>query len=156
MPLNIFDVDSDDDIYDDIPPPFPVACVRDGDPVPDLDAIPQSEWKDVLAWCEPHVRSRAVATTKTHEDNVAAQWVLYQLGADAHRRREAALADSAPPPAPVVSRAIVRRDTRQVNFRVSDEEHDLLDRAARAYGVSAPRLARMLAIRGAKRALDSR
>ena len=148
MATHVFDIDSDDDIYDDIPPPFPVACVRDGDPVPDLDAIPRSEWKDVLRWCEPNVRSRAVATTKTHEENVAAQWVL-------HERRQAALADSAPPPVPVVSRAALRRDIRQVNFRVSDEEYDLLDRAARAYGVSAPRLARMLAIRGAKRALDN-
>ncbi len=156
MALNVFALDSDDDIYDDISPPFPVACVSNGDLVPDLDAIPKSEWKDVLGWCEPHVRSRAVATTKTHEDNVAAQWVLHQLGADAHSRRRAALAESAPPPVPVVSRAVVRRNIRQVNFRVSDEEYDLLDRAARAYGVSAPRLARMLAIRGATRALDSR
>jgi hypothetical protein len=156
MALETFHVDSDDDVYDDIPPPFPVAFVRDGAPVPDLDAIPQREWKEVLAWCEPQIRSRAVATTKTHEDNVAAQWVLYQLAADAHRRRQAALADSAPPPAPVVSRDVVRRDVRQVNFRVSEEEYELLDDAARAYGVSAPRLARMLAIRGAKQALDSR
>jgi hypothetical protein len=154
MDHDVFDIDSDDDIYDDIPPPFPVAFVHDGDPVPDLSVIPQREWKEVLAWCEPHVRSRAVATAKTHEDNVAAQWTLYQLGADAHRRRQAALADSAPPPAPVVSRNVVRRDIRQVNFRVSDEEYELLDQAARAYGVSAPRLARMLAIRGANRALN--
>jgi len=147
-------VDSEDDIYDDIPPPFPVAFRHEGQPVPDLDAIPFSEWKAVLAWCDPWIRTRAVGTTTSHEDNVRAQWALHELSLDAHRRREEALARSAPPPAPIVPPHTLRHDRRQVNFRVSHEEFDLIDRAARAYGVSAPRLARMLTIRGVRRALE--
>jgi hypothetical protein len=53
-----------------------------------------------------------------------------------------------------VSHAVLRRDRRQVNFRVSDEEYEEIDRAARDDGVSAARLARMLTIRGVRRALE--
>jgi hypothetical protein len=148
------EAESDDDVYDDIPPPFPVAYVTHGRPVPDLDAIPHDEGKEVLAWCEPWVRTCAIGTTTSHDDNVAAQWALHELSLDAHVRRQEALARSAPPPAPLVSHAVLRRDRRQLNFRVSDEEYEEIDRAARAYGVSAPRLARMLTIRGVRRALE--
>ncbi len=146
--------DFDDDVYDDIAPPFPVAYVSDGRSIPDLGAIPRSDWKDVLAWCEPWVRTLAIGTTTSHDDNVAAQWALHELSLDAHARREAALTRSAPPPVAVVSHTVLRRDRRQLNFRVSDEEYEEIDRAARAYGVSAARLARMLTIRGVRRALE--
>ena len=85
---------------------------------------------------------------------MAAQWALHELSLDAHARREAALTRSAPPPVAVVSHDVPRRDRRQLNFRVSDEEYEEIDRAARAYGVSAARLARMLTIRGVRRALE--
>lgn len=145
----------DDDVYDDLPPAFPVAFQRDGAPVPDLDAIPQDQWKDVLRSCTSWARVLALDTTKTHAERVAADWILVQLDGEARMRRSAALQESAPPPAVTLDSDIrPRRSVRQVNFRMSRNEYSELDRVARAYGVSAPRLARMLTIRGVRRALE--
>jgi hypothetical protein len=104
----------------------------------------------------PRIRGYAVGTLRTHAERVAAEWVLMQLGAEARLRRQRALEDSAPPPAPDITRDVVRRRrVRQVSFRMSTEEFGDLDRVALAYGVSASRLARMLTIRGVKRAIGN-
>jgi hypothetical protein len=148
------DPDYDDDDYDDLPPTFPIAEFKDGHAVPDLDAIPQDEWIVALRSCPGRIRLRAVGTLRTHAERVAAEWVLMQLSAEARMRREHALDASAPPPVPDITRDVVRRRrTRQVSFRMSTDEFGELDQVALAYGVSASRLARMLTIRGTKRAL---
>jgi hypothetical protein len=144
----------DDDVYEDIPPSYPLA---EGyvDPVPDLNAIPQEEWSEILRWCDGRARLHAVETLKTHGERVAANWVITELQAEARLRREDALRESAPPPTPTLSRELIRRsDVRQVNFRLSHTEYAELDRVARAYGVTCPRLARMLTIRGVRKVLD--
>jgi hypothetical protein len=144
----------DDDVYDDLPPPFPVAFRRDGIAVPNLAELPRDEWEDVLRWCSPRARELATITTRRHEDNVAAQWILFQLRGEEAARRRVALRESAPPPAPPPLRDLQRRsDQRQVNFRLTGDDYEDLERAAHAYGVSSPRLAMMLTMRGVRRAL---
>jgi hypothetical protein len=154
-PYELDDLDPHgDDVYDDIPPPFPVAFVRDGHTVPDLAQLPREEWEGVLRWCAPRARELALTTTRGHEDNVAAQWILFQLHGEEHARRQAALKESAPPPAPLPLRGLERRsDQRQVNFRLSGAQYEDLERVSLAYGVSCPRLAMMLTMRGVTRAL---
>jgi hypothetical protein len=103
---------------------------------------------------KPWIRLNAVETTRNHAQRVAAEWVLTQLSAEARMRREQVLEESAPPPVPTLTPAIVtRRDVRQVNFRLSHAEYGELQRVAVAYGVSGPRLARMLTMRGVRRVL---
>jgi hypothetical protein len=157
-PFELDDLDPHgDDVYDDLPPDFPVAFIRDGHKVPDLSELPRERWEEVLRWCAPRVRELATMTTRGQADNVAAQWILFQLHGEEHTRREAALKESAPPPAPPPLRDLQRRsDVRQVNFRVSAAQYEDLERAARAYGVSCPRLAMMLTMRGVRRARGER
>jgi hypothetical protein len=155
------DFDPDvDDVYEDLPPPFPAAFTRNGRAVPDLAAIPRDDWADVLRWCTPWERELALSTPRTHDERVAARIAVLELEGQARSRRHAALRTSAPPPVPEVPevpkvpKSIARRPGwRQVNFRLAEDDYTDLDRAARAYGVSAPRLAMMFTVRGVKRAL---
>ena len=142
-------IDSDDDMYDDIPPRSRrVRPGRRSGARPRCD--PRSEWKERAPAVRADVRSRAVATTKTHEENVAAQWVLHErragdalggLRASARARwcRGRGAAARHPPG----------------ELPGEHEEYDQLDRAAPRTACPRARLARMLAIRGAKRALDA-
>jgi hypothetical protein len=68
-------------------------------------------------------------------------------------RRLDALDRAAPPPVPVLPRALPlrRRAVRQINFRVSPSEYDEIHTVAGLYGVSPSRIARMLTLRGVRR-----
>jgi hypothetical protein len=77
-----------------------------------------------------------------------------ELSSEARNRRREALDRSAPPPVPrAEARYLRRRANRQVSFRMTDAERGDLERVALSYGVSSARLARMLTIRGVRRAL---
>ena len=69
-------------------------------------------------------------------------------------RRRDALERAAPPPVPVLPRTLPlrRRAVRQINFRVSPSEYDEIHAVASLYGVSPSRIARMLTLRGVRRA----
>ena len=71
-------------------------------------------------------------------------------------RRRDALERAAPPPVPVPvlprTLPLRRRAVRQINFRVSPSEYDEIHAVASLYGVSPSRIARMLTLRGVRRA----
>ena len=69
-------------------------------------------------------------------------------------RRRDALERATPPPVPVLPRTLPlrRRAVRQINFRVSPSEYDEIHAVASLYGVSPSRIARMLTLRGVRRA----
>jgi len=144
-----------DDEYDPVEAAaaFPHALTNTGDLVPELTEIPGDRWEEVLRPLEPDLR--AVAAARLRPDRaLAAEAILLRLEDEDEERRLRALTESAPPDvAPPARRPYVRLEPKQVSFRLSEAEHRRLQRAARAYGTTGARLARMLTIRGVRRAL---
>jgi hypothetical protein len=144
----------DDDEYDDLPVVAPMLRSGGGEDYPDLEQVPQEDWKEVLREFPPRVRRLATGRLVGRDGYAAAIRADLELDWEARDRRKQALERSAPPPAPrLEARHIRRRADRQVSFRMTDRERGDLERVALAYGVSSARLARMLTIRGVRSAL---
>jgi hypothetical protein len=152
-PLGADDALDPDDEYDPREiAPFPLVRRREG-VFPDLREIPAEQWQEALRPYSPSLRLLAIERLDAQRSQEA-HAVLIRLGTEDQQRREEALVRSAPPDVGRLPRPIlIRREVRQVSFRLSLGEHDELRRAAAAYGVSNARLARMLTIRGVRRAL---
>jgi hypothetical protein len=148
------DADEDDDLNEESWPVYaeppqthdgmPIRGWHRGEPIPDLDRIPQARWREVLA---PLRRgTRQVAMSGTQRDFTAAAILVGELLADDPP------IDATPPdmPAGVPPR---RGAGRQVNFRLGAEEHDRLATAARLFAMRPSTLARVLTMRGVDRAL---
>jgi hypothetical protein len=148
--------DPDDDDIDDESWPVPVESplthdgmpIRGwhyGEPIPDLDRIPQEQWREVLA---PLRRAtRQVAMSGTQRDFRAAAVLVGELLAD---DRPTDLEE--PPPMPAGAPP-ARGAGRQVNFRLGAAEYERLMAAARLFAMRPATLARVLTVRGVDRAL---
>lgn len=150
--------DDDDDDDDDEPlvpdpPPVhdgvPIRGWYGGEPVPDLDRIPQERWREVLAPLRHATRQWACAGTQS--DVVAAGILLSELWeADSDARDRAV---SAPPPGMPAGAPLLRGAGHQVNFRLGHDEYERLAEAARLFAMRPTTLARVLTMRGVDRAL---
>jgi hypothetical protein len=145
----------DDDLDDDeswpvyAEPPqmhdgMPIRGWHRGEPIPDLDRIPQARWRAVLAPLRHGTRQ--VAMSGTQRDFMAAAILVGDLSLDDGP------ADTTPPGMP--AGAPPRRGARpQVNFRLGPDEHDRLVATARLFAMRPSTLARVLTMRGVDRAL---
>jgi hypothetical protein len=123
---------------------MPIRGWHRGEPIPDLDRIPQERWRAVLAPLRPGTRQ--VAMSGTQSDVRAAAILVGELLADDGP------GDAAPPGMP--AGAPPRRGARrQVSFRLGAEEHDRLAAAGRLFAMRPSTLARVLTMRGVDRAL---
>lgn len=154
-----FDDDDEDDDDDDGAPPvadpprmhdgIPIRGWYGGEPVPDLDRIPQERWREVLAPLRRATRQWAAAGTQS--DVVAATILVSQLAdADSAARHRAV---SAPPPGMPAGAPPARGAGRQVNFRLGPDEFERVAEAARLFAMRPTTLARVLTMRGVDRAL---
>jgi hypothetical protein len=125
-----------------------------GQAMPNLQKIPTERWEAALRPLSSWARYVAAGNAGNLGEMRHAQRIAVELDLRDLERRRLALEASAPPPPPAVERAGSRRRTRQVNFRITPDEYRDLSRAALQYGVTCPTLARMLTVRGVRRALD--
>lgn len=159
------DIDVDDD-YDDrdeqlifSAPPAPreihegIAIIGwfYGQPVPDLDKLPQERRLAALRPLTHRARRRAVASVSTPAE---ANVVLAMLG-ELMLEDDATVAravDAPPPPMPAAALPTSAAG-RQINFRLGPAEHARLREAAKLFAMRPTTLARILTIRGVDRAL---
>ena len=123
------------------------------DPLPPLARIPKDRWRSVLAALSPPARRAAVNTVGSLEDVSLALRLVGQLEMEEPlpfaMRPEAGFAPTVPAP----STRPHRRRERQIGFRLAQEEYGDLVEAARLHGTTPTQLARIYAMRGARRAL---
>ncbi|MDQ3723173.1 MAG: hypothetical protein M3376_08950 [Actinomycetota bacterium] len=128
---------------------MPITGYNRGEPIPDLGRLPEERWREVLRPLRPFTRQIAKGSVSSVADAITAGILVGDLMLE---DRPA----GAFPPAPGMPGGCdppVRGSSRQVNFRLGPEEHGRLLEAARAYGMRAPALARLLTVRGVDRAL---
>ena len=149
-------VDDDDALLEPEPLPqrmhgdIPIRGYNRGEPVPNLRVLPRERWREVLTPLSPYTRNLAKGTVGSIPDAIAANELVGDLIVSAPPPSLAA----APPPMPrSVADPPGRGSRRQVNFRLSADEHAGLTRVARAFGMRPGPLARLLTVRGVERAL---
>lgn len=129
---------------------FPIRGYNRGEPIPDLSVLPQERWREVLTPLSPYTRQLAKGTVGSMSDALAANILVGDLLVAA----PAPSLTVAPPPMPrAVADPPARGARRQVNFRLSADEHARLTQAARAFGMRPGALARLLTVRAVDRTL---
>jgi hypothetical protein len=130
---------------------IPISGYCGGEPIPDLNALPQERWLEVLRPLRPSTRS--LATSRTHSP-AAARVALEITGEliieDATAR---AAAEEAPPPRMPLGDPPARGSSRQISFLLGPGEHARLVEAAELFALRPTTLARVLTVRGVDRAL---
>ncbi len=150
------DDDDDDDCPPLVPEPplvhdgIPIRGWHGGEPIPDLDRIPQDRWREVLAPLSHSTRQ--IAKAGTQSDVVAASILVGELLLDDGDARDRAV--SAPPPGMPGGVPPARGPGRQVNFRLGADEFARLAETARLFAMRPTTLARVLTVRGVDRALS--
>lgn len=146
----------EEDGRDDLPaqPPMihdgiPITGWYRGEPIPDLNALPQDRWLEVLRPLSHWPRVHATAGLRTVEQAQQGLMIKGQLLIE--DGRPAAL--EGPPPRMPSGAPPARGASRQVNFRMGPQEHARLVEAARLFAMRPTALARTLTIRGVDRAL---
>ncbi|HUR84154.1 MAG TPA: hypothetical protein VMY78_02315 [Solirubrobacteraceae bacterium] len=127
----------------------PISGWHFGEPVPDLDRIPQAQWRAVLTPLQHRTRRQALG--RTQKDFIAAAQLvglLWLEGGDAGER-----SGDTPPPRMPAGAPPARGPGRQVNFRLGADDHEQLLAAARLFAMRPSSLARVLTVRGVNRAL---
>lgn len=130
---------------------IPIRGYRGGEPIPDLARLPQERWREVLAPLRHGTRQAAKCTVHTVADAQAAGILVGELLL--HDGAIAARAEAAAPPRMPAGAPPARGSGRQLNYRLSADEHARLLEAARLFGMRATTLARLLTVRGVDRAL---
>lgn len=160
------DVDDDDDVGgDDVIEPdgggaeaplmhdgMPITGYFQGEPIPDLNALSQDRWLEVLRPLSHWPRVHATAALRTAEQ-VHAAWeikgrLLLEDGPAPRQRPIEAASRAIPRGAPPA-----RGAGRQINFRLGPQEHARLVEAAGLFAMTPTALARILTVRGVDRAL---
>jgi hypothetical protein len=130
---------------------IPICGWHQGEPIPDLNALPQERWLEVLRPLSQWTRRHASAGLRTMADVSVAG----QIQGDLLMEDDAAKfrATHAPPPRMPAGAPPRRGSSRQINFRLGPSEHARLVAAAELFGTRPTTLARILTIRGVNRAL---
>ena len=135
---------------------YAVAEWLDGQPVPDLNAIAEERWLEILGPLTHRVRKRAAYIVRDPESNRRASLLVTTLELEAAGERHDTERRASRPsrlPIPEVPLVASRPSSRQVNFRISTTQHERLAEAARRVGVKPGQLARMLTLRGVEHML---
>ncbi len=141
---------------DESQPPFPIKTYHLGEPIPDLATMPEADRLRALTLLSPAGQGMAVDLARAHLDPEALGDLILSMprrtrsAARASAQTGAGMRDLASPPIPG---AAGRHDRRQINFRITEEQHRELTEAGRELGVRPAQLARMLALNGARRIL---
>ena len=130
---------------------IPITGFYRGEPIPDLNALPQEHWLEALRPLRPLTRKLATARVRTVEQAQQAGIIRGQLiledpvpqARDVERALPRMPAGAAPP----------RGRGPQINCRLGPDEHARLLQAARLFGMRPTSLARLLTVRGVDRAL---
>jgi hypothetical protein len=149
-----FDDDNDEVLKDDEPrfhDGMPITGYYRGEPIPDLNELPQDRWLDVLRPLSYWPRSHAVSRIRAIEHINDARAVIGQLLSEDGRRLRS-LDDGPPPPLPTGAPP-PHGASRQINVRLGPSEHADLLKAATVFATRPTTLARMLIVRGVNRAL---
>ncbi|MEA2157495.1 MAG: hypothetical protein QOE11_3635 [Solirubrobacteraceae bacterium] len=129
---------------------MPISGWHFGEPIPDLDRIPQERWREALA---PLRRgTRQMARAHCQSDVQAAGILIGELMLEDGEATWRAM-ETPPPAMPRAGAPPSRRSAEQVNFRLTADEHQRLVTAARIYAMRPTALARLLTVRGVDRAL---
>lgn len=129
---------------------IPISGYHRGEPIPDLNALPQEAWLEALRPLRPWTRNLATARLRTVEQAREAAVIKGQLILE-DPAPHARSAVRAPPRMP--AGAPPTRGSRQINFRLGPEEHARLVEAAKLFAMRPTTLARTLTVRGVERAL---
>jgi len=156
MPQSDRDTPGEDPTAEERAAGHPVAEWLDGQPVPDLNAIAEERWPEVLGPLTHRVRTRAAYIVRHPEPSRRASLLVTTLELEeAGDRHEAERRASRPSrlPSPELPREPSRPSSRQVGFRISTTQHERLAEAARRVGAKPGQLARMLTLRGVEHML---
>jgi hypothetical protein len=139
----------------DEPEPVPVLYWVLDHPVPDLMAIPEERWREVLRQVPDEHRHRAARVLpQPHGANAIMLWL--DLAREDQQRRQAADEKTAfpgPLPRPDARKTRLGRD-HQISFRLSPAQYGQIIDAAKTLGLKPAQLARMLTLRGVTQILS--
>jgi hypothetical protein len=140
--------------FEDVP--FPVDGRVGDQPVPNLARLRPTRWLRAMASTGEETRRFAAASAGHDAEGgrlaLLAEVVLAFAGANGrwrHAEAEAAV--------PVIGDVVVprpRRSGRQVNVRLRDEEHAVVEKAAARLGTTVTALVRAFALEGAQQVLE--
>lgn len=129
---------------------MPITGYYRGEPIPDLNALAQDRWLEVLRPLSYWPRTHAIARVRTADQARVALAIKGQLWLE--DGPPPSLADDAVPPMPAGAPP-ARGTSRQISFRLGPDEHASLVEAARLFAMRPTTLARVLTVRGVSRAL---
>jgi len=142
---------------DDDKPTFPIRTHRDGEPIPDLAAIPEAARLDALRPLSPLGRELAIDLARTRIDALAIGELILALPSLRSRPNTAVSvlhAGPSLPSAPAPDGQIARdhaSGVRQVSFRLSPAQYAELQAAADDVNLRPAPLARLLVLNGVRR-----
>ena len=121
-----------------------------GHPIPDLERLSEDRWPEALRQVPSDVRWTAARRLARPEDAPKVVALILDIdGEDAARRKALDRAVAFPPPLPGArAPARARRRQRQINFRLTADEHDRVAEAATLLGMKPTAFARLLTLRG--------
>jgi hypothetical protein len=135
---------------------WPVHHHFQGEPIPDLARIALADWPRALRPVSALGRESATDNDRlVGAGKPVVRSLIQQLSLeDAGRRRRVAQTLHTVGPLPRPDAARMRTTPRrQVNFRLTEEEHRELVEAARLAGATPPALAKLLTVRGVRQVL---
>lgn len=137
---------------------FPIRCVVDGEPIPDLSKIDRARWREALLPLTHRARVRAARMTPKRGflDPDDPMLLVTRLELEDGGRRDAARQAASFPPTQTPPRPhaeSARRTTRQLNVRLSHRQFAEIERAATLLGLKPTQLARQFILTGAGRVL---
>ncbi len=130
---------------------IPICGHCGGEPIPDLNALAQERWLEVLRPLSPSTRREATSRLHTVAQAHAALEIRGRLWLEDAATK--AHAEDAPPPQMPAGAPPARGASQQINFRLGPNEHARLVAASKLFAMRPTTLARVLTMRGVERAL---
>ena len=130
---------------------IPICGYCGGEPIPDLNALAQEQWLDVLRPLSSMTRIHATSRLHSPAEAQVGMEIRGQLWLE--DATPSARADAAAPPRMPAGAPPGRGASRQINFRVGPDEHARLVAASKLFAMRPTTLARVLTMRGVDRAL---
>jgi len=151
-------------MLDDTPARFPIRSHHCGEPIPDLSKIPEERWVEAVTPLSSRGREMAIDLARPRVDPLAIGTLILELPRPRAAGPDGRIAamhagTEMPRPGPLTvgdavgAAAPKRRDSRQVGFRLTDEQYAELEAACAEFDLRPGQLARMLVHNGVRRVL---